>query len=397
MGVQGARSPKVRGYYAANHHIAMNLQDSAGIRKLLHATVRRLWLRHLAAVLRSPGARAVVSRSSFDYEHEQQSPHLLDGRAIPSFSHGVTELETRHQRRTELNSTQRAQQLAALSLRCWASSLECRGEDSLMFRSTVRSSGVIRTSVGLLAAIVLATVLNFWLVAEIRKEQYAVAEIVRGGVQEDIQRLGTLPGELRWQLVFTIVVLVVLLVAAATLVFVVRAYLTSQATLRDTMTLARDILGSIDYGVITTDTEGHITSVNPQAQELLALKTLPIGEQLSTVKPNETPLAEMCQDVLATGTAVHDHNFAVDVRDRRRELRADCHCLCGSDRRQRGTVLHVRDVTQQMLLEQRMRRMERFMGLGTLAAGLHHEIKNPLSALLVARAVVGRGLGRPDR
>jgi signal transduction histidine kinase len=34
-----------------------------------------------------------------------------------------------------------------------------------------------------------------------------------------------------------------------------------------------------------------------------------------------------------------------------------------------------------MLIEERMRRMERFMGLGTLAAGLHHEIKNPLSAL----------------
>ena len=46
-----------------------------------------------------------------------------------------------------------------------------------------------------------------------------------------------------------------------------------------------------------------------------------------------------------------------------------------------GSVLHVADVTDRHLMEERMRRMERFMGLGSLAAGLHHEIKNPLSAL----------------
>ena len=32
-------------------------------------------------------------------------------------------------------------------------------------------------------------------------------------------------------------------------------------------------------------------------------------------------------------------------------------------------------------MDDRMRRMERYMGLGSLAAGLHHEIKNPLAAL----------------
>ncbi|MEZ6064396.1 MAG: histidine kinase dimerization/phospho-acceptor domain-containing protein [Planctomycetaceae bacterium] len=32
-------------------------------------------------------------------------------------------------------------------------------------------------------------------------------------------------------------------------------------------------------------------------------------------------------------------------------------------------------------MEQRLRRMERYMGVATLAAGLQHEIRNPLSAL----------------
>ena len=46
-----------------------------------------------------------------------------------------------------------------------------------------------------------------------------------------------------------------------------------------------------------------------------------------------------------------------------------------------GSVLNLRDVTERVLIEERMRRMERFMGLGSLAVGLHHEIKNPLTAL----------------
>ncbi len=262
-----------------------------------------------------------------------------------------------------------------------------------MFRtkSGVSSAGVMRASIGLLVVIAVATGLNFWLVAEIRKEQHAVAEILRGGVQEDILRLGSLPAELRWQLLFTVVLLVVLLVLAAALVFVVRAYLASEATLRDTETLARDILGSIDYGVITTDTLGNVTSINAQAKTLFALSAEPLGVPLAVVV-DDTLLAQMCHDVRATGKAIHDCEFTVEVKDRRHELRADCHCLCDATDQRRGTVLHIRDVTQQMLLQQRMRRMERFMGLGTLAAGLHHEIKNPLSALSLHVQLLEEGL-----
>lgn len=46
-----------------------------------------------------------------------------------------------------------------------------------------------------------------------------------------------------------------------------------------------------------------------------------------------------------------------------------------------GMVIHVRDVSEKVLMEERLLRMERYMGLGSLAAGLQHEIKNPLNAL----------------
>jgi two-component system nitrogen regulation sensor histidine kinase GlnL len=73
------------------------------------------------------------------------------------------------------------------------------------------------------------------------------------------------------------------------------------------------------------------------------------------------------------------------------------HILRDADEHVSGTVLHIRDVTESSLLEESMRRMERFSGLGPLVAGLHHEINNPLSALLLhVRLLEERLQGQAD-
>jgi CheY-like chemotaxis protein len=48
-----------------------------------------------------------------------------------------------------------------------------------------------------------------------------------------------------------------------------------------------------------------------------------------------------------------------------------------------GCVIHLRDVTERMLIKEQMWRMEQFASLSTLASGLLHEIKNPLTALSI--------------
>lgn len=65
----------------------------------------------------------------------------------------------------------------------------------------------------------------------------------------------------------------------------------------------------------------------------------------------------------------------------KKTLRVSCTILRSQQKEEIGTVVYVRDVTQKALLEERLPRMERYIGLGSLAAGLQHEIKNPLSAL----------------
>jgi two-component system nitrogen regulation sensor histidine kinase GlnL len=83
----------------------------------------------------------------------------------------------------------------------------------------------------------------------------------------------------------------------------------------------------------------------------------------------------------STADSCPPRDFFIQSNGSVRTLRGLCQPLRSHDQAEIGNVLQLRDVTEQQLIEQRMRQMERYMGLGSLAAGLHHEIKNPLAAL----------------
>ena len=61
-----------------------------------------------------------------------------------------------------------------------------------------------------------------------------------------------------------------------------------------------------------------------------------------------------------------------------------------------GCLFLLRDVSDRVLIEERIRRMERIISLGTLASGLHHEIKNPLTALSIHVQLLDKRLRDPE-
>jgi signal transduction histidine kinase len=166
--------------------------------------------------------------------------------------------------------------------------------------------------------------------------------------------------------------------------------------LREVKVFATDILASMDQGVITTDQSGFVTSINPCGQSLLGgashsnLKW--IGCDLKQIDDRFAPLDEICRHVLMHDDVVWDRDCVVEIDGHRRTLRCGCTPLRDSKFRKLGAVLQIRDVTEQILIQERMLRMERHMELGTLAAGLQHEIKNPLSALSLHVQLLGEHL-----
>jgi two-component system sensor histidine kinase HydH len=137
----------------------------------------------------------------------------------------------------------------------------------------------------------------------------------------------------------------------------------------------------MDAGVITTDRNGRLTSINPSGKSLIGIGEDALGQSLSEIHSEHSLLYSLYSEVSSYHKRIRDRDYCVTHDGHRQTLRAGCTLLRNQRDEELGTVIHVRDVTEKALIEERLRRMERYMGLGSLAAGLQHEIKNPLSAL----------------
>lgn len=232
-----------------------------------------------------------------------------------------------------------------------------------------------------LSVVILALLLNCGSLLLVAREYRWLCRLADAAQPVAASSVPLLRGEVLLQMAFAVVVSLALASCAVTLVWFRRRDFASQQTLRDVKSLAYNILASMDQGVITIDRKGAITSINSAAIRLLGLDAECAGQRLSQACASGPSLTELVQQLAERQQPIRDHDFTVERGGRTLRYRADAHFLKDATHRPLGCVLLLRDVTERALLEERMTRMERFISLGTLASGLHHELKNPLTAL----------------
>jgi two-component system sensor histidine kinase HydH len=232
-----------------------------------------------------------------------------------------------------------------------------------------------------LVAVILALMLNCGSLLLIAREYQLLGDWAESTQPVAIPTIRSLRGEVLLQVTFAVVVSVTLVSCAVTLVWFRRRFSASEQTLRDVKTLAYNILASMDQGVITIDCDDTITSINSAGIRALGVDFECVGKPLSLVCPPSLPLADLAPQRGQRQLPIRDHDFTMNRDGRSQRYRADAHFLNDVAGQSLGCVFLLRDVSERMLLEERMARMERFISLGTLASGLHHELKNPLTAL----------------
>jgi two-component system sensor histidine kinase HydH len=254
-------------------------------------------------------------------------------------------------------------------------------------------------TLALLLVLSAATIGTLWLIYEVHKEQKAIGDLLRDHSPEMIDTLAPFPEELRWQFLLTVMLLGVLVASAVVLVLILRGYLNSQQSLRDLARQAADILESMEHGILTGDPGGRVITVNREAERILGITPGAAGLTLDAIDERlpGLDLARLGREILTGRKPSSERSFAY-VRDGHRfHLLADGHLLRDEAGTVHGTVLHLSDVTERQLIRERMRRMEGYMGLGPVAAGLQHEIKNPLGALsLHVQLLAERLAASPD-
>ena len=154
--------------------------------------------------------------------------------------------------------------------------------------------------------------------------------------------------------------------------------------LADLKSYTDNILASLTTGIVTVDLDGRVVTLNPAAEMMTGFFAGEVAGRYCTEVFAQTPeLGEILME--AIGSRLASPGVAATLRRRNgRTLPIEISTvpLKGGDGKDLGVIAAMRDITVVRELEQRLRRSDRLAALGSLAAGLAHEIKNPLTALL---------------
>ena len=154
----------------------------------------------------------------------------------------------------------------------------------------------------------------------------------------------------------------------------------TKAALEDMEIYTANVISSMPAGLMTLDTNRRIVSANEKAQEIFDCPET--GMQGRTLRdftnPDECPIAPL----LRAGKEFVDQPMDCVVRDNEKiPLKVSASHLRDRDGSLRGMVLTLRDQREIRAMEEALERTRRHAALGRMAAGIAHEIRNPLGTL----------------
>jgi two-component system, NtrC family, sensor histidine kinase HydH len=189
-------------------------------------------------------------------------------------------------------------------------------------------------------------------------------------------------------------ILVLLGGGALYFIFIVQNYYLVDRSLARMKTYTENVVESMADGLISIDEQGRIVTLNRRAGELLLAKEEDIkGKEISQI-------AGRSFHDLSTESGEIIRGREVEVEDpsgRVIPLSLSAAPVKDETGRGMGSVLLLRDLREIRDLQEKVRRSEHLASLGRLAAGVAHEIRNPLSSIRGFAQYFGNRLkGRPE-
>lgn len=180
--------------------------------------------------------------------------------------------------------------------------------------------------------------------------------------------------------IFLSVVLLLLGFAGFISLFWMNSYRAARRSLQDTSAFADEVVTHLPVGLIATDREGRIAFFNSAAESLSGVpRQVALGRRPEQILPE--PLHRL-EKVLERGDSVSEREIVCPfAHGRIIPISVSASRIVNEEDMFVGHVLILRDMGELRRLQAEVRRQEKLAALGGLAAGVAHEIRNPLSSI----------------
>ncbi len=148
-------------------------------------------------------------------------------------------------------------------------------------------------------------------------------------------------------------------------------------------TMTGNILDAMQSAVVATDSKGLISLFNPRAEQMFGMKASKVIGQPYAAIFSSDPLL-LSEISRQPSTSIRREQILSAKEGGSQILLVAASRVMSDDNRVLGAVSVSYDLTESRSLERSAKRSERLSELGNLAAGVAHEIRNPLNAISIA-------------
>lgn len=224
-------------------------------------------------------------------------------------------------------------------------------------------------------------------------QEKEVLEVVKPFISEDIPsgifRMGlSLEGyrevasTYQKQMILFTVILFILGLLIIGIVIVNQNYFVLDRSYKEIKTLTGNVLESINSAVVAVGEDGKIVTLNRLAEDLFGVnKGHVMNRDYDSIFPDDPCLLKQALKERRTSRDVETEYVTLSGEER--VLIIGTSCLFDEEKQFKGAVAVIHDVTELKRYEEDAKRAERLSAVGNLAAGVAHEIRNPLNAISI--------------